>query len=431
MPVQLFTNNAASTLASSVSSVATSITVAAGKGSLFPSPTGSDYFTLTLTQSNATETSWEIVKCTSRSVDVLTIVRAQEGTTAAAWASGDKAELRITAVSLSAAVSSDVVGPVSATDNAIVRFDLTTGKLIQDSLVTIADTGVITAPSVSSIIPFYYANQAAFPSATTYHGAIAHSHADGAMYFAHSGSWVRMLDTGGPLGTPASGTATNITGLPLTTGVTGTLPVVNGGTGTTTPSLVGGTNVTVSGTWPNQTVNSSSGAGGTVTSVAASVPAFLSVSGSPITTTGTLAITLSGTALPVINGGTGTTTPGIVAGSNITVTGTWPNQTITSTASGSGGGASASNNSVTRNYTGTGSQTAFTVTSGCTVDSVLVIQNGVVQNPTTDYTISSTTLTFVTAPELNDTVQIRELATGISSSGATSKSIAMALIFGS
>lgn len=47
---------------------------------------------------------------------------------------------------------------------------------------------------------------------------------------------------------------------------------------------------------------------GTVTSVAASVPSFLSISGSPITTSGTLAITLSGTALPIANGGTGTTT---------------------------------------------------------------------------------------------------------------------------
>ena len=47
---------------------------------------------------------------------------------------------------------------------------------------------------------------------------------------------------------------------------------------------------------------------GTVTSVAATVPTFLSVAGSPITTTGTLAITLSGTALPVVNGGTGVTT---------------------------------------------------------------------------------------------------------------------------
>jgi hypothetical protein len=53
--------------------------------------------------------------------------------------------------------------------------------------------------------------------------------------------------------------------------------------------------------------NSSPSLGGTVTSVAATVPAFLSVSGSPITTSGTLALTYSGTALPVANGGTGRT----------------------------------------------------------------------------------------------------------------------------
>jgi hypothetical protein len=47
---------------------------------------------------------------------------------------------------------------------------------------------------------------------------------------------------------------------------------------------------------------------GTVTSVAQTVPGFLSVSGSPITSTGTLAITYSGTALPVANGGTSLTT---------------------------------------------------------------------------------------------------------------------------
>ena len=46
-------------------------------------------------------------------------------------------------------------------------------------------------------------------------------------------------------------------------------------------------------------------ASGTVTSVAATVPSLLSISGSPITSSGTLAITYSGTALPVANGGTG------------------------------------------------------------------------------------------------------------------------------
>ena len=91
----LFANNAATTVASALSNVATSLAVASGKGALFPAITGTDFFMLTLTQSGS-ETTWEIVKVTARSGDVLTIVRGQEGTTAAAWAVGDKAELRLT-----------------------------------------------------------------------------------------------------------------------------------------------------------------------------------------------------------------------------------------------------------------------------------------------------------------------------------------------
>lgn len=51
----------------------------------------------------------------------------------------------------------------------------------------------------------------------------------------------------------------------------------------------------------------SSSAVGTVTSVAATVPSIFSIAGSPITSSGTLAMTYSGTALPVVNGGTGLT----------------------------------------------------------------------------------------------------------------------------
>ena len=63
----------------------------------------------------------------------------------------------------------------------------------------------------------------------------------------------------------------------------------------------------------------------------------------------------------------------------------------------------------TRTATGDGSTAAFTVTSGVTVDDVLVTENGVLQAPTTDYTISGTTLTFGTAPASGVNIVIREL----------------------
>ena len=58
-------------------------------------------------------------------------------------------------------------------------------------------TGTITAPSVvGNVIPFYYNGQDQFPDATTYHGAIAHSHEDAAMYFAHDGAWHKLVKEG-------------------------------------------------------------------------------------------------------------------------------------------------------------------------------------------------------------------------------------------
>jgi fibronectin-binding autotransporter adhesin len=73
---------------------------------------------------------------------------------------------------------------------------------------------------------------------------------------------------------------------------------------------------------------------------------------------------------------------------------------------------------VTRTYTGDGTTTTFTVTSGTTSSSVIVTESGVLQTPTTDYSISGTTLTFTTAPPSGVSIQIRELAV-VSTTSAT------------
>ena len=59
--------------------------------------------------------------------------------------------------------------------------------------------------------------------------------------------------------------------------------------------------------------------------------------------------------------------------------------------------------------TGDGSDTTFTINSGRAVNDVLVIVNGAILIPTTDYTISGTTLTFITAPAADAEISIRYL----------------------
>ena len=109
--------------------------------------------------------------------------------------------------------------------------------------------------------------------------------------------------------------------LNLATQVSGVLDEVNGGTGqsafatgdilyasatNTLSKLAAGTDgeiLTLAAGVPSWGTAPATG----VTSVDMSVPTFLSVSGGPITSSGTLAVTLSGTALPIANGGTGQT----------------------------------------------------------------------------------------------------------------------------
>jgi hypothetical protein len=114
---------------------------------------------------------------------------------------------------------------------------------------------------------------------------------------------------GGDVVGPASATDSSLVAFNGTTGKlikqAATVTVAQGGTGTASPALVAGTNVTITGAWPNQTINASGG-GGTVTSVDVSGGTTgLTTSGGPVTTSGT--ITLAGT-LAIANGGTGQTT---------------------------------------------------------------------------------------------------------------------------
>ena len=91
------------------------------------------------------------------------------------------------------------------------------------------------------------------------------------------------------------------------TSVTGTAPVVSSGGATPAISMAAATASTNGYLTSTDWTTFNSKGSGSVTSVAATVPSFLSVAGSPITTSGTLALTYSGTALPVANGGTGVT----------------------------------------------------------------------------------------------------------------------------
>lgn len=157
---------------------------------------------------------------------------------------------------------------------------------------------------------------------------------------------------------------------------------------------------------------------GTVTSVAATVPSVFSISGSPITSSGTLAMTYSGTALPVANGGTGATS--LTANNVILGNGTSAVQVVAPGTNGnvltSNGTTWASSAPATQTYPGagiansTGSAwgTSYTTSGSGTV--VALNNTPTLTNPTvTNYVetpFSANSSTAITLALTNGTVQI-------------------------
>lgn len=92
-----FTNNASATLAASITSTQTSVSLTTGQGALFPTLTAPDYFYVTFSDS---ANNLEIAKVTARTGDTLTVSRGQDGTVGQTFSAGDKCELRFTAAGI-------------------------------------------------------------------------------------------------------------------------------------------------------------------------------------------------------------------------------------------------------------------------------------------------------------------------------------------
>lgn len=140
------TNNAYGTLNASITSSSTTIVLVAGQGARFPSLSAGDYFYATLID---TSNNLEIVKVTARSTDTLTVVRGQDSTTARAYATNDRFELRPTAALFNEKANANEYLPLTGgtlTGNLVApSADILGNMRLGDGIQTEQDIRVVTS----------------------------------------------------------------------------------------------------------------------------------------------------------------------------------------------------------------------------------------------------------------------------------------------
>ena len=299
---QLFANNAASELAGAVTLGDVSLTLKAGDGAKFPTPSGGDFFLVTLYQKvGQDEINHEIVKCTARAGDVLTVVRAQEGTTARAFNPDDPVELRLTAGSVATKDDLTTKQPLDADLTAIAALAGTSGLLKK----TAENTWGLDTTSYSTLA-----------LGTSAGAALAESGAAGSATTAAKSDHVHPLPTAASVG--AEPAITKSTGFATWNGS--------------------------AWSFDNSTYLTSSAIGSTVQAYAANLTSWAAIA--PSAKQDTL---VSGTNIKTINGTSVLGSGGITTG-DVTVTGTQTltNKTLTSPIS---TGAIYNNGSVRGNIT--------------------------------------------------------------------------------
>lgn len=123
-----YSNNATSLLSSAVTSSATTIQLVTGGGAAFPALTTGDAFYVTIMDA-ATQLIKEIVLCTARSGDTLTVTRGQQGTAALNWASSSIVAQLLTAGDLNNLVASFSPGNLAGTSTFNASSTLTLAQV--------------------------------------------------------------------------------------------------------------------------------------------------------------------------------------------------------------------------------------------------------------------------------------------------------------